>query len=166
LTICRAWQKDEIVYESQLRTHEGSLWQALKDTAQLPGHADWICLATAGIDGAGINPRGLYQENHVYRRLDLVTVNGSTFVAKRDDPGTCPGEHWQLTASQGKRGIAGEKGERGPVGPKGEAGQAAPRITGFRVDRKNYRAVARMSDGTELPLDLRELFEQFHSETD
>jgi hypothetical protein len=167
LPIAKIWRQDEIAYEGAVVTYAGALWQAVKDTAQAPGHKDWICLAAAGRDGASINPRGLYQEASDYQRLDLVALNGGSFIAKEDDPGPCPGAGWQLVASQGSRGIKGEKGigERGPKGDKGDKGESAPRLVSWRIDRGNYRAIARMSDGSELVMELRELFEQFHGDT-
>jgi len=53
----------------------------------------------------------------------VVALNGGSFVALKDAPGPCPGSGWQLLASQGKRGVAGEKGERGP---KADPGLAMP----------------------------------------
>jgi len=45
--------------------------------------------------------------------------------ARRDDPGLCPGDGWQVLASRGK---ARDKGQPGPPGKKGEWGErAAPK---------------------------------------
>jgi hypothetical protein len=58
---------------------------------------------------------------------------------------------WQLIASQGKRG---DKGEGVPVV-----------IQKWRLGRDNYIAVPIISDGREgPPLELRSLFERFHTE--
>jgi hypothetical protein len=65
----------------------------------------------------------------------------------------------------GKRGDKGEKGDRGERGPRGEQGAPGVGFAYWKVDRANYTAIAVLSDGTEVPLLLRELFEQFHSET-
>jgi hypothetical protein len=46
-----------------------------------------------------------------------VLVNGSSFVALRDSPGTCPGSGWQLMAASGRDG---KDGQRGPRGERGE----------------------------------------------
>jgi hypothetical protein len=52
----------------------------------------------------------------------------------------------------------------GPRGAKGEKGDSAE-IVGWRIDRENYVATPVMSDGKDgPPLELRGLFEQFHSE--
>jgi hypothetical protein len=96
-------------------------------------------------------------------------MDGASFIAKRDDPGICPGEGWQLMSRQGKPGRRGENGKRGLPGEKGdpgERGESAPTIAAWLIDREGYRASPRMSDGTVGPmLELRGLFEQFLSET-
>ena len=96
-------------------------------------------------------------------------VDGSSFVALRDDPEhRCPGSGWQLLAAAGRdgkdgaTGPRGERGERGLIGPRGEP---APTITGWRVDRASYTVVPVLSNGIEgTPLELRGLFEQFFNE--
>jgi hypothetical protein len=75
----------------------------------------------AGRDGRSFAIRGTWLESETYCELDVVALNGASFGARRDDPGPCPGDGWQLIAAQGKRGNAGErgasvKGERGPPG--------------------------------------------------
>ena len=100
-----------------------------------------------------------------YRRLDVVALNGGSFVALKDAPGPCPGPGWQLIASQGKRGAAGEKGERGERGPQGNLGLSGATIRDWKIDRARYVATPVMSDGSDgPPLELRGLFEQFFSE--
>ena len=80
-----------------------------------------------------------------YARLDVVAINGSAFIARRDDPGDCPGEDWQLMSAPGKRGQQGPRGERGERGPSGTI------ISSWRIDRERYRATPLLSDGTEGP---------------
>jgi hypothetical protein len=97
---------------------------------------------------------GLYRAGRVYRKFDIVTLNGSEWRAKRDDPGTIPGDDWAMAAVRGSRGKPGEKGERGP---------AALSIVDWAT--RDFQAVPIMSDGSLGPaLDLRELFEQYHHE--
>ena len=111
-------------------------WQATKDTGKAPPHADWICLAAAGQDGITPTIRGTYDSAGIYARLDLVALNGSLFVARKDQPGPCPGADWQLVASAGKIGIKGSpgaKGERGEAGSKGGPGAPAPTILAWKV---------------------------------
>jgi hypothetical protein len=99
---------------------------------------DWTCLARSGADGKDgrtLQPRGTYDPNGKdYCRLELV-INGSSFVALRDDPGPCPGENWQLVASAGKRGQQGLKGERGERCPAGPFAMA-PRIASSEIDAR------------------------------
>ena len=98
-----------------------------------------------------------------YRTLDIVALNGGTFIARSDTPGPCPGAGWQLIASPGKRG---EKGPMGPRGEKGERAAPASVITGWQIDCDRYLAIPVMSDDTHgPPLELRGLFEQFQLES-
>jgi hypothetical protein len=168
----KAYEPETVYYLGDVVTHAGSSWQARKDTGQAPPHADWVAIAakgTDGVEGRSLDIRGTFDPSARYERLAMVAFNGGTFVAKQDDPGACPGPGWQLIASPGKRGDRGEPGERGPAGRDGKDGRdgargpkgEAIRLVSWRIDRANYRAVARMSDGSEIPLELRELFEQF-----
>ena len=136
------------------------------DTAREPPHADWISVARAGVDGKdgrdgrSPNVRGTFKAGASYRAFDIVALNGGAFIARRDDPGDCPGDGWELMSTPGRRGQQGQRGERGPAGPPG------PAIETWRVDRERYQATPLMSDGSEgPPLDLRPLFEQFLTET-
>jgi hypothetical protein len=155
-------------YEGDIVVHEGSTYQAKRDTSRAPPHADWACIAAAGRDARMPKVCGTYREGEIYNYLDIVALNGSAFIARRDNPNECPGDGWQLIASAGRAGKLGPKGERGESGPRGERGlpgQAAPTIQGWRVDTKRYRATPLMSDGSEGPvLELRPLFEQYHTE--
>jgi hypothetical protein len=91
-----------------------------------------------------------------------VAFNKGSFIARRDNPGICPGEDWQLITSHG---VKGEKGVRGERGPSGLPGNPGPDLVGWRIERAAYRAVPVLADGKEgPPLDLRELFEQFQEE--
>jgi len=162
----KAWHADQVYYAGEVVSCDGGTFQARRDTGTAPGHADWIPLAINGIDGASPRVRGVFAEGTQYRALDIVALNGGSFIAKRDEPGAWPGEGWQSLVMPGKHGKPGEPGpagERGPPGPKGIKGDPGPRMVSWQLDRTNYRATARMSDGTEMePLELRELFEQFN----
>jgi hypothetical protein len=95
--------------------------------------------------------RGTFQLGTNYARGDMVALDGGSFIARRDKPGPCPGDGWQLMAKQGQRGRDGPEGRRGPPGAI---------IVGWVLDRGEYRITPRMSDGTlGPPLELRELFE-------
>jgi hypothetical protein len=109
--------------------------------------------------------RGTYNERADYHALDLVAFNGGSFLARKDRPGECPGPDWQLIASPGKKGEKGLPGDRGPKGEPGVPGAAGVRLVGWRSDDANFRAVAKLSDGSELPLDLRQMFQRFYDES-
>jgi hypothetical protein len=162
LAMVKLWIPETVYYQGDVVAYDGSTFQARRDTGKPPSHADWVCLATAGREGKSIAVRGTFDQCASYRRLDVVALNGGSFVALKDAPGPCPGPGWQLIASQGKRGVAGEKGERGP---KGDAGASGATVLGWNIDRERYIATPVMSDGSEgPPLELRGLFEQFFSE--
>ena len=71
--------------------------------------------------------------------MDIVTLEGSSYIARQGSPGPCPGEGWRILASAGaagSQGITGPKGDRGPVGETGPQGTAgAPGIRGPKGDR-------------------------------
>jgi hypothetical protein len=130
-----------------------------------PPHADWICLAAAGADGITPRFRSTYDAAVKYARLDIVALDGTTFIARKDDPGKCPGDGWQLMSVRGKPGIKGPPGERGEQGGKGDPGEAAPTILAWKIDRANYLVTPIMSGGSDVPpIEMRALFEQFHGE--
>jgi hypothetical protein len=94
---------------------------------------------------------GTFQPGTKYERGDMVALDGGSFIARKDNPGKCPGDGWQLMARQGQRGIAGPEGKRGPPGNI---------VAGWIVDRSTYRITPRLSDGSlGPPLELRALFE-------
>jgi hypothetical protein len=165
LPLVKLWKPETVYYEGDVVAYDGGTFQARRDTGQPPSHAEWICLATAGRDGKCITVRGTFNESADYRRLDVVALNGGSFVALKDKPGPRPGSGWQLIASQGRRGVAGEKGERGERGAKGDTGLKGVTICDWKIDRARYVATPIMSDGSQgPPLELRGLFEQFFSE--
>jgi hypothetical protein len=104
--------------------------------------------------------RGTFNPDAKYEQHDIVAVNGSSFIATRDNPGACPSTNgaWQLLAS------AGSRGGRGPVGPRGERGERAPAESGFmaiHLDRASYTILLSTQDGKIHELNLRGLFQQF-----
>jgi hypothetical protein len=163
----KAWAEG-VHYTSEVVAHLGGTWQAQKDTAQAPPHGDWTQIAAAGKDAASPTIRGTYVADGKYKKLDIVALGGSSFIARTDDPGECPGLGWQLVASAGrpgKPGLKGDRGERGEPGAGGQRGQAAPAIVGWKIDRRHFSATPVMSDNSKAPaLELRDLFEQFQIE--
>lgn len=142
-----------VQYEGAVRSHDGSTWQALRDTASEPPHEDWTCLAGRGIDGrdgASFNPRRLWAPADEYKRLDVVALNGGSFVALQDDPGPCPGPGWMLLTQQGKRGERGEKGERGD---RGERGLPAEPVVAMMIDDEGMLTLTN-GDGSKVNCDL------------
>jgi hypothetical protein len=111
-----------------------------------------------GVDGRTLfNIRDTYDAAEKYLMGDVVTVNASWFVARKDEPGPCPGPDW-------KAGPSGRKGEPGPRGQRGEPGPVRD-IAAWDIDRKRFTASPVLTDGSKgPPLNLRELFEQFQAE--
>jgi hypothetical protein len=161
----RAYVHGAVHYERDVVVHEGSTYMAKRDTARTPSHEDWQLIAAKGRDAAMPKIMGTYREGEKYSFLNIVALGGSSFIARTDDPGPCPGEGWQLIASAGRPGKHGPRGERGEQGPRGERGPQAATIIGWKIDRERYSATPIMSDNSEAePLELRALFEQFHGE--
>lgn len=152
LPVVRTWSEG-VHYEGAVVAHAGATWQAVRDTGRPPPHDDWTCLAQAGADGAdgrSFTIRGTYDAETEYRALDVVALNGASFAARRDDPGACPGDGWQLIAAQGK---AGKPGERGAIGPKGERGPPGASVVALEVDGNGMLSL-RNADGSVVRCDL------------
>jgi hypothetical protein len=116
----------------------------------------------AGNDGRSFVIRDTYDPAETYKALDVVTLNATWFIARKDDPGPCPGAGWKA----GPSGRRGEKGERGERGPRGETGAVGREVTAWEINRKDYSLIPVMSDGNKgPPIPLRALFEQFQAET-
>jgi len=163
MPIAKAWTPG-VHYEGDVCTHRGSTYQALCDTANEPGGDDWSCLAAAG---RSLNVRGTYNAEGNYKAFDIVALNGGSFVALKDAPGACPGDGWQLIASQGKRGPEGKPGAPGKAGAPGAPGEPGVSVVGWIPDAAKYLAIPVMSDGSRGdPLALRGLFENFLAETE
>ena len=68
-------------------------------------------------------------------------------MARRDNPGPCPGDGWQLLASVGK---TGRPGERGGIGTRGPAG---PAVVALHVSDQGLVTLTN-ADGSTAELDL------------
>jgi len=126
LPVAKLWQPDSVTYEAQVVCHDGSLWQACRDTGQMPGGSDWVCVARAGRDGLTPNIRGAFDVYKKYAQLDVVEYDGNGYLARRDAPGV-PGisDGWQLVSRSGRRGATGETGPRIlPARVRGATGSA------------------------------------------
>ena len=163
LPIAKEWTRETVFYEGSVVTYDGGSYQALRDTGEPPDNeTHWQCLAAPGRDAKSIRHRGTYKEDSDYTAYDAVALNGGSFLALHDKPGRCPGPGWQLLASPGKRGVAGERGPQGPAGPPGKD---AVKLVRWMLDRATYTATPVLSDGSwGPPLELRALFEQFWDE--
>jgi hypothetical protein len=117
LPLAREYVPERVHYERDVVTYAGVLWQARGDTVHAPPHSDWICMARAGrngCDGRSPNVCGTYAAREKHEWLDIVALDGAAFIARRDNPGVCPGDGWQLLSRHGQPGRRGETGERGP----------------------------------------------------
>lgn len=151
LPAVRAWS-DAVHYEGAVVTHDGALYQAARDTGRAPPHEDWVCIVAAGrdgIDGRSFSIRGTWAEAESYGALDVVALNGASFAARRDNPGPCPGDGWQLIASQGKRGSPGENAK----GLRGDPGPAGPGVKAVSIDEQGILALEN-ADGSTVTCDL------------
>lgn len=152
LPIVKIWQEG-VHYANEVVTFDGSTFQAVRDTGRAPPHDDWRPLARAGRDGSdgrSFNVRGTYSESESYSGLDMVALNGASFVARYDSPGTCPGEGWQLMAAQGKRGPPGPIGDRGAPG---EPGPPGPAVTAMAISEDGLLTLSN-ADGSVVQCDL------------
>lgn len=98
-----------------------------------------------GIDGRDAYPgeaRGLFDPSATYRALDVVSLNGCEWRAKRDAPGELPGDGWMLSAAKGKRG------------PNGDKGLPGANLIAAYVERDSLELVLTRDDGIEVKADL------------
>jgi len=86
----------------------------------------------AGANGKSFNFRNLFDNTAAYAVNDVVTYNGSSYVAiaasagpNNSTPDTNPSA-WSLMAQQGATGSAGATGAAGPQGTSGPMGPAGP----------------------------------------
>lgn len=158
LPVVKEWD-DRVHYEGSVVVLGGATYQATRDTGRAPPHEDWRCIARAGQDGRdGRTFRicGTYAEGVEHLALDVVALNGASFVAKFDNPGACPGEGWQMIASQGKRG---NQGERGAPGARGERGVPGPSVISADIDGDGILSLNN-ADGTSTTCDLYPVLSQ------
>jgi hypothetical protein len=176
LPVITEYEAKKVYYRGECVVFMGGCYQAFKDTGEPPiDRESWRLLAASGRDGDSPTVRGTYDRTEDYRALDIVMLNGSSFIARHDAAGDCPGEGWQVLALVGKRGEPGQPGAKGPRGERGERGErGANGVDGApardwvanRVDRDSYTIFPILSDRSEgPPLEFRPLLEQFLSET-
>lgn len=95
--------------------------------------------------------RGLYDAEASYRALDVVSLNGSEWRAKSDNPGPLPGDGWMLSAQRGRRG---EQGQRGQAGSEGKAGKDGSSIIQLKFEPDTAQLLAVMDSGEVFELDF------------
>lgn len=83
--------------------------------------------------GAGFTPRGEWKSAVAYEVDDVVSYNGSSYIARNKVTSATPPPsdtaNWQISGSQGpagEQGVKGDKGDPGPQGPQGERGIQGP----------------------------------------
>lgn len=74
------------------------------------------------------SPKGEYDPNTAYKALNIVSQDGSSYVALQPTTGNAPPNpvYWQLLAEkgeQGPQGVQGEQGPQGETGPQGPQGE-------------------------------------------
>ena len=161
LPLVKEWQ-ERVYYEGEIATYQGATWQASVDTGKAPGAGDWVCIAERGTDGRDapvMIVRETWSADADYQALNVVALNGATFVAKIDNPGPCPGEGWQLMSAQGKRGQSGERGEKGERGERGERGIPGASMAALELDETGLLTV-HLTDGTSQHCDFAPLAER------
>jgi Bacterial Ig-like domain (group 2)/Collagen triple helix repeat (20 copies) len=79
-----------------------------------------------GPTGTGFNFRGVFDNSATYAANDVVSYNGSSYVAKTatnpGDPAPDSNPNWSLMAQQGAAGATGASGPAGTQGPQGIPG--------------------------------------------
>jgi hypothetical protein len=155
LPMVKEWS-DQVHYRGDVVICAGSLFQANRDTGKPPASDDWDCIAMRGEDGA--NGRSFricetFAADKIYSAFDVVALGGSSFVAKHDKPGACPGGGWQLIASQGKTGKPGDRGPKGERGERGDRGPAGVSVVNVECDLEGMLTL-QLSDGAEISCDL------------
>jgi hypothetical protein len=83
----------------------------------------------ANCGARGLSPRGAWVTNASYLKDDVVTLQGSSWRAKRNNVNKSPLTNtadWEKFVSKGDRGAAGPAGPAGPAGTTGPAGPAGP----------------------------------------
>lgn len=150
---------DGVHYEDAVVSYDGALFQALRDTGREPRSDDWLCLAERGEDGRGFHVCGTWSEGVVYQALDVVALGGSSFAAKINKPGACPGNDWQLLASKGTRGKEGQSGPKGERGEPGKRGEPGVSVVSLDCSDEGVLTLT-LSDGTQINCDLYPVLSQ------
>ena len=74
-------------------------------------------------------PRGEYNNTNQYDKIDIVSMEGGSWISNKPVRGVKPGtdpESWTQLAQKGETGPKGDTGDTGPQGPKGDTGDTGP----------------------------------------
>lgn len=102
------------------------------------GNAGDIITLKSGLQSAKITFRGIWSASVPYAPNDVVSKEGSSYVAIAPSTGVEPvsdvstnGGKWELIAQKGAAGPVGATGAQGPTGPAGPQGISGPQgLTG------------------------------------
>jgi len=124
-----------------------------KDGEAGPPGADSAVPGPPGADGRSFNGRRTYSDAETYGALDVVSLDGSSFFALRDDPGPCPGDGWQMMSPRGRAGQPGPRGEKGDSGSAGPAGPPGPGVKSLAIDEDGVLTLT-LDDGNAITCDV------------
>ena len=81
-------------------------------------------MAKSIIGKVAILPRGAYNSETAYTKLDLVTSGGSSYLCIKNCTGVALSntEYWMVVAEKGQQGQAGANGQDGTNGTNGQDG--------------------------------------------
>jgi hypothetical protein len=84
-----------------------------------------------GANGVGLNFRGAWSSSTAYVINDLVTLNGSAYIAVTSNTAQNPGSdvvgaYWKVLVTQGATGASGVTGATGSTGAAGPTGNPGP----------------------------------------
>ncbi len=84
-------------------------------------------MSLVNIGRVAMNPRGAYDAGTAYSRLDVVTHNGSAWIALQTSTGQTPAEsaYWEKLVDNGAQGAKGDRGDKGDKGDAGGGGIVA-----------------------------------------
>jgi hypothetical protein len=117
-----------------------------------------------GTDGKDAYPgevKGVFSADEDYRARDIVMFDGSSWIARRDGPGSIPGDGWMQLACKGKRGDRGERGERGLEGKAGKDGVMPIQIF---YDVEEMKQITTLDNGEVLEADIEPLARMIRGE--
>jgi len=81
-------------------------------------------METKAVGKVSFTPKGAYDANVSYKKLDIVRYDGSSWLVLKNITGVTPteGMYYMLLSERGEDGPEGPQGPVGPVGPQGPEG--------------------------------------------